>query len=109
VPNALTGSQGVALLVSYGIACEILAKVVSSPQTAELNIQSREATLFKWVHLGQLETIVLILIAAKVDSAHRKAILAGGMAAVIVNEAEYQYARISGLKNPGQPTENHGG
>jgi hypothetical protein len=107
--NALAGSQGVALLVSYGIACEILAKVVSSPQTAELNIQSREATLFKWVHLGQIETAILIGIAAYVDKAHRKSILAGGISAIIVNEAEYQYARYSGLNNPGQPTENHGG
>lgn len=108
MPNALSGSQGVAFLVSYGIACEILAKVCSSPQTAELNIESRGDTLFKWVHLGQAETAVIIILAASIDSTHRNAILAGGFLAMAVNETEYQYAKKSGLANPGPSTENHG-
>lgn len=109
MPNALAGSQGVAFLVSYGIACEILAKVCSSPQTAELNIQARGDTLFKWVHLGQAETLAIIVIAASIDKQHRNAILAGGLLAMTINEAEYQYAKKSGLSNPGPMTESHGG
>lgn len=109
MPPAIAGSQGVAFLVSYGIACEILAKVCSSPQTAELNINSRADTLFKWVHLGQAETAVMIVIAASIDKGHRNAILAGGFLAMAVNETEYQYAKKSGLANPGVPTETHMG
>jgi len=104
--NSLAGSQGVAFLVAYGIACEILAKVCSSPQTAEINIESRQETLFKWVHIGQIETGVMIIVAAMVDSPYRGAILAGGFLAMGVNEIEYQYAKKSGLANPGPSTES---
>jgi len=100
-------SFGVAFLVSYGISAEVLAKDVSSPQTAELNIRKRAATLMKWVHLGQVESAAVIIIAAAIDKPHRIPILAGGFLGMAVSECEYLYAKKSGLENPGPPTEEY--
>lgn len=104
---ALGGSNGVAFIVSYGVICEAIAKDVSSPQTAEMNIQAREATLMKWVHVGQVEGALIIGIAAAIDKQHRNAIIAGGILAMVVTELEYLHAKKSGLENPGPPTEQH--
>lgn len=101
------GGQGIAFLVAYGLGCEAIAKDVSSPQTAELNIQKREATLMKWVHLGQAESLMVILVAASIDKKHRNAILAGGLLGMAITEVEYLYAKKSGLENPGPPTEEY--
>lgn len=101
------GSNGIAFIVAYGVICEAIAKDVSSPQTAELNIQTREKTLLKWVHVGQVEGAAIIVIAAVVDKQHRNAIIAGGVLAMVVTELEYLYAKKSGLENPGPATEMH--
>lgn len=103
----LGGSNGIAFLVAAGITYEIIAKDVSSPQTAELNIQTRAPTLMKWVHVGQVESIAFITIAAMIDKPYRKPILAGGILAMIITELEYLYAKKSGLENPGPATEIH--
>jgi hypothetical protein len=98
-------SAGIAFLVAAGITYEIIAKDVSSPQTAEINIRSRAGTLMKWVHIGQVESAFFIAAAAYADKEHRMPILAGGILAMVITEAEYIHAKRSGLKNPGPPTE----
>lgn len=103
----LGGSFGIAFLVAYGISAETLAKDVSSPQTAEINIRKRAATLMKWVHVGQLESLFVISIAAWADKANRKAILWGGLLGIAVSEIEYLHARQSGLENGGEETEQY--
>lgn len=102
----LTASNGVAFLVSYGIVCEIIAKVNSSPQTTELNAEKRAPTLMKWVHLGMAESILCVTVAVVIDKKYRKPILAGGLLGMLVTEAEYIHARDSGIKKVGQPTED---
>jgi hypothetical protein len=102
-----TAGRGIAFLVSAGIVYEIIAKDVSSPQTAELNILKREATLMKWVHVGQVESALFIAVAATLDRRHRGPILAGGIMAMIITEGEYLHARQSGLANPGPGTEEY--
>lgn len=102
-----SGSNGIAFLVAGGIVYEIIAKDVSSPQTAELNIKKREATLMKWVHIGQIEAAVFILIASIMDKKHRVPIIAGGVLGMVITEAEYLHARDSGLRNPGPMTEEY--
>lgn len=104
---ALTGSNGIAFLVSYGLVCEAIAKDVSSPQTAHLNAKTRAPTLMQWVHIGQAEGAAIIAIAAIVDKQHRNAILAGGILAMVVTEIEYLYAKKAGLESPEPPTEVH--
>jgi hypothetical protein len=102
-----SASNGIAFLVAAGITYEIIAKDVSSPQTAEINIRKRERTLMKWVHVGQVESIVFITIAAVIDKRHRGAILWGGILAMIITEAEYVHARQSGLAKMGPETEEY--
>lgn len=102
-----SNSNGIAFLVAGGIVYEIIAKDVSSPQTAELNIRKREATLMKWVHVGQVEAALFILIAAAMDKKHQLPILIGGVLGMAITEVEYLYARESGLRNPGPMTEEY--
>jgi hypothetical protein len=102
-----SGSFGIAFLVSYGITAEAIAKDVSSPQTAEINIRKRQHTLMKWVHVGQAESAVMIGIAAFCDKKHRVPILWGGFLGMAVTELEYLYAKSSGLNNPGPETEEY--
>ena len=100
-------SFGIAFLVAAALVDEKIAKDVSSPQTAEINIRKREGTLMKWVHIGQAEAAVFIAIAAIFDKANRQAILLGGIMAMVITEAEYLHARQSGLANPGPETEEY--
>lgn len=97
---------GVPFLVSSGIVFEIIAFACSSPQTAELNIGTRGATLMKWVRLGELLGAGFVIAAAIWDQGgHESAILAGGTFAILASEAFYGHAARSGRRNPGPPTE----
>jgi len=101
----LGGTWGIAFLVSAGIAHEIMAKDNSSPQTTQINASTRAATLMKWVHIGQVETIVFITIAAIADRKNRVPILLGGLSAMLVNEVEYMHAKAAGLASMEPETE----
>jgi hypothetical protein len=98
---------GIALLVSAGITYEIIAKDCSSPQTAEINAEKRAGTLMKWVHVGQVESVLFIAIAASIDKQHRIPILIGGILAMVITEGEYLHAMQSGLQNGGPMTEDY--
>ncbi len=108
----ISAGDGVAFLVAYGIVAEIIAKACSSPQTAELNAGKRAATLMKWVNVGVAESVVVILIAAYIDSKvpgpnHTAAILGGGFLAIAVTYGEYAHAKHAGLSNGGPGTESY--
>jgi hypothetical protein len=103
--NLSTG-RGVAFIVAYTLTCDVVAKACSSPQTAELNASKRAETLMKWVHVGMVESAMVIAAAALSDRKYLKPIIAGGVLGMVVTEGEYLYARQSGLKNPGPPTED---
>jgi hypothetical protein len=98
---------GLAFIISYTMTGEIMAKDVSSPQTTELNARTRAPTLMKYVHIGQVESLAVIGIAAYCDKQYRAPILVGGLAGVAVNEVLYQYAKQQGITKPGPPTEQH--
>jgi hypothetical protein len=98
---------GLAFIISYTMTGEIMAKDVSSPQTTELNAKTRAPTLMKYVHIGQVESLAVIGVAAYCDKTYRMPILVGGLAGVAVNEVLYQYAKQQGIANPGPPTEQH--
>lgn len=100
------GSSGIAFLVSAGITYEIIAKDVSSPQTTELNAAKRAPTLMKWVHIGQVESILFIAVASVMDRKHRGAILAGGILAMVITECEYIHAKQAGLSSDLAGTED---
>ncbi len=100
-----SSTNGIAFLISFEVVVAIIAFACSSPQTAEINIQSRGGTLMKWVHIGEALSVAVIAIAAMIDRGHRAPILAGGAIAIGSSEALYQYAKASGLRNPGPGTE----
>ena len=100
------GGNGVPFLVSSGIVFEIIAFACSSPQTAELNITTREATLMKWVRLGELLGAAFVIAAAIWDDkGNEGAILTGGAFAILASELFYGHAARSGKRKPGPPTE----
>ncbi len=109
---AISAGDGVAFLVSYGIVAEIIAKACSSPQTAELNAHKRAETLMKWVWVGVAESVLVVVIAAWIDSKvsgknHTAAILGGGFLGITITVGEYVYAKKSGLGSSSPGTEQY--
>ena len=102
-----SGSDGIAFIVSAGIVAEIVAKACSSPQTTELNADKRAPTLMKWVHIGLVEGLALVAIAAFVDKRHRVAILAGAGIEAVVTYFEYLHGREAGLASSEPGTEQY--
>lgn len=105
----LTGSagKGIAFLLGAATVAEFIAKDVSSPQTVHINAAKRAGTLMQWVHVGQVEAAAFLVIAAIIDPAYAGAFIAGGLLEMVITEAEYLYAKQSGLKNPGPTTEEY--
>jgi len=102
---AAGGSWGIAFLVSAGIVAEIVAKACSSPQTTELNADTRAPTLMKWVHIGMAEAAVFVIAAAYLDKTHRVPILLGGAAEAAITYAEYLHGKQAGLQSAMPGTE----
>jgi hypothetical protein len=97
--------DGLSFLVSAGIVYEIIAAACSSPQTTEINADTRSETLMKWVHLGLLQSAGFVGIAACIDRKHARPILAGGITAGTIMYVQYYHARNAGLKSAKQGTE----
>ncbi len=106
--TAVKGEGGIAFLVSAGIVYEIIAAACSSPQTAEINAHSRADTLMKWVHLGMVQALAFVVIAAMLDSKHAPQILAGGILAMGLMYGQYTHAKKAGLKSCLPGTEDQG-
>ena len=98
---------GFAFLVGAASVAEFIAKDVSSPQTVHINAGKRAPTLMQWVHVGQVEALGFVVIAALIDRKYAKAFLAGGALEMLVTELEYLYARNLGLKQGGPGTEEY--
>lgn len=100
--------RGIAFLLGAATVAEFIAKDVSSPQTVHINASKRAPTLMKWVHVGQVEALAFLIIASVIDPMLAGSFLAGGALEMIVTEAEYVYAKRTGLQDPGAPTEQYG-
>ena len=108
--EGLGGSgNGIAFLVSAGVMYEIIAAACSSPQTTELNAKTRAPTLMKWVHIGIVQGVAFVAVAALIDPAHRQAILWGGGVAAVLLYGQYAHAKQAGLTSGDPPTEQHSG
>lgn len=101
-----SNSNGVAFLVSAGIVYEIIAAACSSPQTTEINADTRSDTLMKWVYVGLAQSAVFVLAAAIIDRKHAKPIITGGVAAAGMMFASYKHAQIAGMKSSKPGTES---
>lgn len=104
-PLTLGKSDGVAFLIAAGLTYEVIAAVCSSPQTTEINAKTRAGTLIKWVHLGEVQALLFIVIAAWIDKQHRNAILAGGILAIVLMDVQYLHAKARGLRSEEPGTE----
>jgi hypothetical protein len=101
-----TRGNGVAFLVAAGIVYEIIAANCSSPQTTELNADTRAPTLMKWVHLGLGQSALFIGAAILFDRSHAVQILAGGLLAGSLMYGLYGHAKTAGLASGEPGTEN---
>jgi hypothetical protein len=106
-PLKSNAANGIAFLIGAGFVAEAVAKACSSPQTVEINVRKRHATLMKWVNIGTIEGLGIVLIAAAIDPKHRNAIIAGGLTEAIVTYLEYWHGKTSGLANAGPETEEY--
>lgn len=97
VAPVVSAGNGVPFLVSAGIVYEIIAAACSSPQTTEINADTRADTLMKWVHIGLAQSVVFITIAAAVDKRHAPAIIWGGGLAATIMYISYAHAKSAGL------------
>jgi len=98
--------DGVAFLVSAGIVYEIIAAACSSPQTTEINAESRAPTLMKWVHIGLVQSALFVAVASYFDRRRAHAYLAGGISAGIIMYASYLHARDAGTRSTEPGTED---
>jgi len=106
ISGGAASGNGIALLVSAGIVFEIIAAACSSPQTTEINAESRAETLMKWVYVGIGMSAVFVTIAAVIDRPHAAPILAGGGLAAGSMYVAYKHAKEAGLASCEPPTES---
>jgi len=99
-------SSGIAFLVAAGIVYEIIAAACSSPQTTEINADSRADTLMKWVNIGLVQAAFFVGAACYYDPALKKPIITGGLAAGGIMYASYYYAKQWGLASNEPGTES---
>ena len=104
--SPISGGSGVPFLVSAGIVYGIIAAACSSPQTTELNADTRAETLMKWVHIGLVQSAGFVVVAALVEPEHAPAIVAGGGIAALLMYVSYAHAKETGLEScePGTET-----
>ena len=102
----ISGGNGVPFLVSAGIVYEIIAAACSSPQTTEINADTRADTLMKWVHIGLAQAAGFVIIAAAIDRKHAAPIVTGGGLAAAVMWYSYVHAKDAGLESCEPPTES---
>ena len=100
--------SGLAFLSGAQIMADIIAKACSSPQTAEINANSRAGTLMKWVRVGLVEGGALVVIAACISPEVGAAFLAGGATEAAITYFQYRHAMAAGLASaaPGTETTN---
>jgi hypothetical protein len=104
------GSPAVTTAVFAALTYDVISATNSSPQTTEINAAKRAETLMKWVHLGMAQAIIFAVLGIYMEmKAHRPILppaLGSGLAMIMLY-GQYYYARDSGLRNAGPPTEEY--
>lgn len=101
---AMTEGDAIAMLVAAGLVMECIAASCSSPQTAEINANKRQATLMKWVHIGIVESAVLVGVAALFTKRPGPIIFGGALAGGTMYW-QYRHALKAGLRSNAPGTE----
>ncbi|MGH7483983.1 MAG: hypothetical protein ACREMY_00080 [bacterium] len=94
-----SGDAALSFMVSGGLVYEIIAAACSSPQTTEINADTRADTLMKWVYLGLGQAALFVGIAAYISD-DPKAVIAGGLLGGGLMLAQYEHAKRAGLSAP---------
>jgi hypothetical protein len=106
-----TSSANAGLVAIYAaLAYDIIAASNSSPQTTEINAGARSETLMKWVHIGEAQVVLMMLIGAYIQHKTNQpvwppilgSVLGGGLMYI-----QYIYARNCGLNSDEPGTENY--
>jgi hypothetical protein len=105
VSSTIDTDNAIAFMVSAGLVYEIIAAACSSPQTTEINAESRSDTLMKWVYVGLAQAAIFVGVAAWI-SKKPAAVVSGGALAAGLMLASYYHARNAGLANPAPGTED---
>jgi hypothetical protein len=101
-----SGDPAVKFMVSAGLVFEIVAAACSSPQTAEINADTRAETLMKWVRIGLGIAAIFVGIAAFwLDKEHWPSLFGGALAGAIMGVL-YVYAKRSGMRSSLPGTEH---
>lgn len=112
IAGGIGAGDAIAFMVSGGLVYEIIAAACSSPQTTEINADSRAETLMKWVHLGLVQSAVFVGVASyiAVKTGHSaKPVIAGGLLGASMMYASYLHAKAAGLSSDLPGTEPTGG
>lgn len=101
------GSSPAGLFGLYLVAAlDIYSFISSSPQTVELNANTRANTLMKYVNMGSLAGVGVGVIGVFLAPQGKKMWPAiGAGTGVVFAHLLYMHAKQAGLKNPGTPTE----
>jgi hypothetical protein len=102
----IKSGDGSAFLISAGIVYEIIAAACSSPQTTEINADTRSDTLMKWVNIGLVQSAIFVAVAVCIEPKRKKPILAGGGLAAAFMYASYRHANYAGLASSEPGTED---
>jgi hypothetical protein len=97
---------GLTFLVSAELTYAVIAAACSSPQTTELNAGKRADTLMKWVHVGLVQSVLLLGIGAALSD-HPLAVIMGGSMAAGFMYASYWHAKDAGLRSSLPGTEQY--
>lgn len=88
-------------------ALDIYSFISSSPQTVELNAQTRAPTLMKYVNMGSVAGIAIGVFGAFLaPKGSKQWPILGAGSGVIFAHLLYTHAKQAGLSNPGTPTEH---
>lgn len=103
---AMQSDDALTFMVSAGLVYEVIAAACSSPQTTEINAGARSKTLMKWVYIGMIQALALVLIAAAISKRPAPAIMGGGLAAGLM-WIQYAHAKACGMKSNEPGTEKY--
>jgi len=103
--SVMTGTRMLTVAVAAEMVYQLVGSNMSSPQTAELNAGARAPTIQKWVNITNAEAVGWIAFLCVLDRSWWPAL--GGGLALAGMVAKYHYAIQSGLKSPGQSTEQY--
>ena len=103
--SSIDTDNAIAFMVSAGLVYEIIAAACSSPQTTEINADTRSDTLMKWVYVGLGQAAIFVAVAAYI-SKKPTAVVSGGVLAAGLMLGSYHHAKKCGLESDEPGTED---